>query len=242
MREDGIALADDTTGGRGDLVVTRRNDRRLTYDDNGTSAHVRNGTLWRIENAHPDGSIEVTAPTGATGAQIRLPAEYVRDHVELGYAATVHRAQGMTVDHAHTIAAAAMTRQSFYVAMTRGRDANHAYVATDTMDTTCPSPTGAEAPTGRDVLRQVLATDGAERSATATLRRRQDDATSLRRLLPIRDLLSRAEHDPEAARAVEEINAIIRARRADTRPAHGSPYQGPTGPEASRPAPPGMQR
>ena len=40
------------------------------------------------------------------GASVRLPADYVREHVELGYAATVHRAQGMTVDHGHVLATA----------------------------------------------------------------------------------------------------------------------------------------
>ena len=32
-----------------------------------------------------------------------LPARYVADEVELGYAATAHRAQGATVDTAHAL-------------------------------------------------------------------------------------------------------------------------------------------
>ena len=60
-----------------------------------------------------------------------LPADYVRQHVELAYATTVHRAQGMTTDTAHVLADAAATREAFYVAMTRGRRSNQAYLVLD---------------------------------------------------------------------------------------------------------------
>ena len=61
-------------------------------------------------------------------AAVVLPADYVARHVELGYATTTHRAQGITTDTAHVIADAATTREGFYVAMTRGRLDNHAYL------------------------------------------------------------------------------------------------------------------
>ena len=67
-----------------------------------------------------------TGPTACT-----LPATYVRRHVELAYATTVHRAQGMTTDTAHVLADAATTREAFYVAMTRGRSSNKAYLVLD---------------------------------------------------------------------------------------------------------------
>ena len=43
----------------------------------------------------------------------------------LGYATTTHRAQGITVDRAHVLAAPGMARENLYVAMTRGRHDNH---------------------------------------------------------------------------------------------------------------------
>ena len=48
----------------------------------------------------------------------------VRDygHVEHGYAATIHKAQGVTVDRAHVLASAHMDRHAAYVALTRHRD------------------------------------------------------------------------------------------------------------------------
>lgn len=244
---DGIPLADDTTGGRGDIVVTRRNDRRLHTPD---GSYVRNGALWQITDFHADGALDVipagtAARTGpAACASLRLPADYVRAHVELGYAATVHRAQGMTVDHGHVLATAAMTRQTLYVAMTRGRQANHAYVAVDGIDPTCPDPTTPQVPTGRQVLQQVLDTDGAELSATATLRRRQIDATSLRRLLPIRETLTgAAEVDgPETARALTEVQALITARSAAIRAEFDTDRAARLSSPAPRQRPEGIQR
>jgi conjugative relaxase-like TrwC/TraI family protein len=225
--DDGIVLADDTTAGRGDIVVTRRNDRRLTSD--GTN-YVRNGALWRITDVHPDGSLDVSAIESAGDGVVQLPATYVRDHVELGYASTVHRAQGMTVDHGHVLATASMTRQTFYVAMTRGRHSNHAYVAVDGIDPTCPDPTSPQVPTRRQILAKVLGTDGAELSATATLRVRQSEATSLRRLLPIRTTLTAgAAHDPETTRSLSEVQALIFARSAALRSElDEQPYRSPS--------------
>jgi conjugative relaxase-like TrwC/TraI family protein len=217
-QEDGIVFADDTTGGRGDVVVTRRNNRTLRH----AGGYVRNGDLWRITDVHPDGAVDVVAfQQGEQLPPVLLPADYVRDHVELGYASTVHRAQGMTVDCGHVVATSAMSRQSLYVAMTRGREANHAYVATDRPaaggDGICPAPTETEAPTGHEVLRTILAADRSELSATATLRQRHREATSLRRLLPIRDFLREAAGDPEAATAVAEIDQLLRARAVAAR-------------------------
>ncbi len=70
--------------------------------------------------------------------------------------------------------------------MTRGRDANHVYVAVDRLDTDCDDlPDPHAALDARDILATILATTGAERSATATIVAKQDEAASLRRLEPI---------------------------------------------------------
>ena len=217
VSEDGIRIADDAIAGRGDVVVTRRNERRIGLSDGG---YVRNGALWQITDAQPDGSLDLTPLTGPDPSQranatVRVPADYVREHVELGYAATVHRAQGMTVEHGHVLVTPPMTRQSLYVAMTRGRAANHAYVATDAVDPTCLVPPDVgPTPTGRQILDKVLATDGAELSATAEMRRRQDQSASFDRLLPIRDTLTAAaEHgDPECTDAARDVTHLLRLR------------------------------
>ena len=59
-----------------------------------------------------------------------LPAAYVAEHVALGYASTVHSAQGLTVDTSHTVVTSHTGAAALYVGMTRGRDANTGYVTT----------------------------------------------------------------------------------------------------------------
>lgn len=177
---------------RGDRVLTRLNARQLRVGGD----HVRNGDLWDVVAAHEDGSLTVARAsrdrraTGSDDAVTRLPAQYVAEHVDLGYATTTHRAQGVTVDHGHVLAAAGMTRENLYVAMTRGRHVNRVYVAVDAIDPMCDDlPDTHRAGDAREILERILATPGAELSATQTIARALDDATSRERLEPIRTTL-----------------------------------------------------
>jgi conjugative relaxase-like TrwC/TraI family protein len=187
----GVRLHDDTTANVGDVIVTRRNRRDLRTS---TGAWVRNGDLWTVTEHHADGTLSVQRKTDsnararASASAVRLPADYVAVHVELGYATTAHRAQGMTVDATFTVLRAGMSRELAYVALTRGREENHAFIATDIADL---GYDGAPAPeqTGRQVLQQILATTGAQTSATETLRAMYDEASSLAQLAPIHETL-----------------------------------------------------
>ena len=113
----------------GDVVATRLNDRRLR-----TSAgdSVRNRDRWTITNTQPGGEVTVTRLDGH--GTVTLPADYVRQHLELAYATTEHGAQGHTADHAITLTTDATTGRNLYVGMTRGSATNLTYVATDTND------------------------------------------------------------------------------------------------------------
>lgn len=114
----------------------------------------------------------------AEGAQTAvLPAGYVRQHVELGYATTVYRAQGQTVDTAHAVVTGpSMSREGLYVAMTRGRNANHAYVATEFT----PDPDTAHVPTDRWTATQIInaALTRTEADISATETRLREHRTS----------------------------------------------------------------
>jgi conjugative relaxase-like TrwC/TraI family protein len=157
----GVALHDGLTAGVGDRIVTRLNHRRLSTAD----GFVRNGTLWDVAAVLSDGSLRVCATARDAGTHtVRLPAEYVAEHVELGYATTIARTQGMTVDETHTIAAPGMGREDLYVAMSRGRHTNRTYVVVDQPDPECLP--GHAPSSGREVLEQILATSHAEPSAT----------------------------------------------------------------------------
>lgn len=180
--------------------MTRRNDRTLHPVGAGPHGYVRNGDMWTVTHTNPDGSITATRTRSAAGtapASIRLPAAYVAHVVELGYASTTHRAQGMTVDRAHVLAHPGMTRENLYVAMTRGRHANHVYVALDGVDPECDDlPDVPTSSTGHEILGSIITTPGAEQSATAHVATAQNEAGSLHRLEPIaRTLLAEASRN-----------------------------------------------
>ena len=121
----GIPLRDGNHAGQGDTVVTRLNRRDLHPR---LTEHVKNGDLWTVLRVNPDGSIKVRHHKHK--GTITLPAHYVAHFVELGYAATIHRTQGITVDRAHTHLSPHATRQLATVALSRGTDENHLYLDT----------------------------------------------------------------------------------------------------------------
>lgn len=155
-----VLLADGTQASEGDLVITRRNDRRLHTRRGGW---VRNGDRWQVTGVNRDGSMRVQR-LGQGGGELVLPASYAAEHVDLGYAVTAHRAQGLTVDTSHVVVTGSTTRENFYVSMTRGRESNIAYVALDRPDEGHAPPEPDEV-SARTVLYGVLQHSGAELSA-----------------------------------------------------------------------------
>lgn len=120
-----VALHNSSRAHIGDTIVTRQNARRLIV--NSGQDFVKNGDLWRVTDLHDDGRI--TAQHTGHGGKVTLPAGYVQESVELGYASTIHRAQGSTVDTAHALVDASTNRAGAYVALTRGRENNQLYVS-----------------------------------------------------------------------------------------------------------------
>ncbi|MGE3357607.1 MAG: MobF family relaxase, partial [Acidimicrobiia bacterium] len=129
----------------GDEIATRRNDRQLRTD---AGEMVRNRDLWRVRRIDNDGGLVASGHSGT----VHLPADYVRGHVELAYAQTGHAAQGRTVDHALLVVDGAIDNRGVYVPLTRGRHANHAYVALEPDDPR----------TARDVLAEAVNRDWAD--------------------------------------------------------------------------------
>lgn len=122
-----VTLRGEAFAGIGDKLLARRNNRNLR-DDTGT--FIANGTHLEITAIHPDGSAQAT--NLRTGGEVTLDPDYLTESVELGYATTAHRSQGVTVDTSHTIVNPDQFRELFYVSMTRGRHENHAYFDLDT--------------------------------------------------------------------------------------------------------------
>ena len=115
----------------------------------------------------------------------------------LGYAVTAYRAQGITTDTAHVLVEPTSTRETFYVAMTRGRHSNHAYVTLDRADDHAqPHPGDDPHATARSVLYGVLQHSGAELSAHETIVAEQEQWGSLAQLA--------AEYETIAAAAQQD--------------------------------------
>jgi len=187
---DPVELRDGTAAGVGDTIITRQNNRNLR-----TLAGrdwVRNGDIWTITIARDygtgttvrdDGTIRARRRGRRFGGSIVLPASYVAEHVDLGYAVTAYRAQGITTDTAHVLVEPTSTRETFYVAMTRGRHANHAYVTLDRADDHAqPHPGDDPHATARSVLYGVLQHSGAELSAHETIVAEQEQRGSIAQL------------------------------------------------------------
>jgi len=173
-----VNLADGTQASEGDLVITRQNDRRLRTLRGGW---VRNGDRWTVTRVLKDGSMQVQRIGVHLGGSVTLPAAYVAEHLDLGYAVTAHRAQGITVDTSHVVVSGSTTRENFYVSMTRGRESNIAYVALDKPDEG-HAPPGPDEANAHAVLYGVLQHSGAELSAHQMIVEEQERWSSIAQL------------------------------------------------------------
>ena len=123
----------------GDRVMFLRNERGLG---------VKNGTLGTIEQVSEQ-SMSVRTDDGR-GISFDLKDYDCIDH---GYAATIHKAQGMTVDRTHVLATPGMDAHGSYVALSRHRDGMDLHYGCDDF-------------TGQDKLINTLSRDRAKDMAS----------------------------------------------------------------------------
>ncbi|TYC96856.1 relaxase domain-containing protein [Arthrobacter echini] len=147
-----VVLGDGLRAYTGDTIVTRKNDRTLQLNQG--KDFVKNNDVWTIDSittgtpTAPSTSASsapsssgfsmgggekadgewITLRHAGHNALITVDADYLNRHGQLGYAATVHRAQGATVDTAHAILDETTDRAGAYVAATRGREHNQLYI------------------------------------------------------------------------------------------------------------------
>ncbi len=175
-------LADGNGAGCGDLLRARENSpaidaagRPLTNRDtlrlDGTTL-AAGGRVALARRQLPDGS---------WSRQFPVSLDYLARSAELAYAGNVYVSQGRTVDTSHVYVSPSLSREAFYVAMTRGRAANTAHVVTG------PSPApGREPMTQADplaVLAEVLDRASSATTATEAMRQAQAFATNSGHLL-----------------------------------------------------------
>jgi hypothetical protein len=169
-------LADGNRASVGDVIITRANDRRLRLS---ATDWVKNGDRWTITRIGRRG--DLTLRHNRSHLTVRLPLDYVRTSTGLGYATTIHSAQGVTADTMHGLLTGQESRQQLYTMLTRGRHANHLYlqvvgdgdphslIRADTIAPRMPTET----------LQQILARDDAPVSANTLLRELNDPAARL---------------------------------------------------------------
>jgi conjugative relaxase-like TrwC/TraI family protein len=178
----------DAEASCGDTILARKNTR---YIDPSTDQRVEvsNGEMFRVDCVGPDGSVLARKldGKGRTGDEIVLPADYLNQHCQLGYASTVHRAQGATVDICRALVDAFQSLELLYVALTRGAKQNHIYCVTD------DKRTPAE-------LSDIVERDGAE-AHMAGIRDEMDP----------RELLTRVLNNSQAPESASGLRARLAA-------------------------------
>jgi Ti-type conjugative transfer relaxase TraA len=92
----------------GDRIMFLRNERELG---------VKNGTLGTVAEVTPRRMVVCTDD----GRNVAFDTKDYA-HIDHGYAATIHKAQGMTVDRTHVLATPGMDSHGAYVALSRHRD------------------------------------------------------------------------------------------------------------------------
>ena len=203
-----VRIADGTQASPGDLIICTRNDHTTEAGEPGRT--LANGDLLRIEAVTREGlivrrALDADPRTGQRRWTDRRFLFNSYENSELGYAITDHAAQGRTVHTGLAVITGTEDRQHAYVALSRGTDANHAYVFTASPKRADPVPGPRPAPelarydkiyaeragvpvpatapaapgTALSVLAAVLDHDGQQHSATQTRNQALADADHL---------------------------------------------------------------
>ena len=171
-----VRLGDGNRASVGDMIITRANDRRLRLS---ATDWVKNGDRWTI--THVDRSGGLTVRHSRSQLKCQLPADYVTSSTGLGYATTIHSAQGVSADTMHGLLTGQESRQQLYTMLTRGRHANHLYLQVvgdgDPHSLIRPDTISPRTPT--ETLQQILSRDDTPISANSQLRQLNDPAARL---------------------------------------------------------------
>lgn len=122
--EDAGALTFQTNDGKREFAP----GDRIVFLENNRDLGVKNGMLGTVE--HVEAGRIVAHLDGRGGESVSVPmGDY--QAIDHGYATTIHKNQGATVDRAYVLASGTMDRHLTYVAMTRHRDGVQLYAAQD---------------------------------------------------------------------------------------------------------------
>lgn len=170
----------------GDTVMTRSNNKELG---------VANRENFRVVTVHGDGALTIA---GEDHRHHRIGADYVAEHVHLGYAVTDYGNQGTTVDHGAVLLEEGMSGGGAYVGATRGRESNTLHIVAEDTDAACEKFT------------QIMDTDRADRGLDQA---RRDFAEQIKGL----DLHPTPPQHPDFQQWAENMPETIRAAAKEVR-------------------------
>lgn len=182
-----VALGDGANAFIGDVILARRNESIDQPD--GTRRRVLNGQRLTVKTINNDGSVVVH--DSEKHRPLTLSADYVQTHCQLGYASTIHRSQGVTVDTTHAVVDNSTDRRGLYVALTRGKTENKVWAVVEPRidegeEEAHLHMDGDSAPeTAVEMLTRIVATDSGHTTATdiaATISEEEHSPTRLRTL------------------------------------------------------------
>jgi len=177
---------------RGDRIMFLQNERGLG---------VKNGTLGTIEQV----SARSASVRTDDGRRVSFDLKDY-DRIDHGYAATIHKAQGMTVDRTHVLATPGMDAHASYVALSRHRDGMDLHYGRDDF-------------ASQDRLARTLSRD-----------RAKDMASDYERLDPVRDYAER-RGITFRARVAEIVRKVVPETVRDMFDGLRMPADGGAGPE-----------
>ncbi|RMJ20644.1 hypothetical protein PHISP_08486, partial [Aspergillus sp. HF37] len=121
--EDAGALTFQTNDGKREFAP----GDRIVFLENNRDLGVKNGMLATVDHVEPG---RIIATLDGRGDSVSVPmGDY--QAIDHGYATTIHKNQGATVDRSYVMASGMMDRHLTYVAMTRHRDGVQLYAAQD---------------------------------------------------------------------------------------------------------------
>ncbi|GAA4772905.1 Ti-type conjugative transfer relaxase TraA [Stakelama sediminis] len=220
-------LAEQGELGRDFAVRTERGLRdfadndRILFLKNERDLGVKNGTLGTVERAAAD----TLAVRLDDGRRIAVDLKSYA-HIDHGYAATVHKTQGMTVDRTHVLATPGMDAHSAYVALSRHRSGTAIHYGRDDFadEKALRQTLGRERPkdnaldfrqAGQDTQAATVRANGTVKEQASTDMAQSDRARELRAMVAARVAAPKptAESMRDAlARAASAVTGLGRSR------------------------------
>jgi Ti-type conjugative transfer relaxase TraA len=120
--------------GKGQVIATAQGQKEFAVNDrirflrNEKALGVKNGSLGTVERI--EGGVIQVKLDGPADTRVAVDTKFYQ-HLDHGYAATVHKAQGTTVDRTYVLATPHFDRHTTYVAMSRHREAATVFYAAD---------------------------------------------------------------------------------------------------------------